>query len=254
MLLNCHFYSPVLLRDTEIHVILPTPMEEGAPVPQDVPVLYLLHGLTDGASGWLRYSNIERYARVAGMAVVMPGVHNSFYQDMAHGERFFTYLTRELPAFIQGLFPVSRKREKTFIAGLSMGGYGAWLAALRCPELYGAAASFSGVVDIGFRVSEKPVPPGLALPDLMESCFGDFSRVAHSDRDLIHLYEKSAGRDLPRLYQSCGTADYLYEMNKNTHRALADLGAPITWREIPGKAHEWDCWDSEIRYLLEHWL
>lgn len=255
MLLNCHYRSAVLRRNTEINVILPTPEEEGAPIPREVPVLYLLHGLHGDASSWLRFSNVERYAQEAGIAVVMPGVGNSFYQDMVHGERFFTYMTQELPTFIQGLFPVSKKREDTFIAGLSMGGYGAWFLGLRCPELYSAAASLSGAVDMGFRVSIPPIPTGAPMPFFIEDCFGDITQVAGSDRDIIALYEKNAGRfSLPRLYQSCGTRDYLYSMNRRTYKKLTELGAAITWREAPGMEHEWDFWDSEIRYLLKDWL
>jgi len=254
MLLNCHYFSPVLRRNTQINVILPTPDEEGDIIPRNVPVLYLLHGLHGDAGSWLRFSNVERYAREANVAVVLPGVGNSFYQDMVHGERFFTYMTQELPAYIQGLFPVSQKREDTFVAGLSMGGYGAWLLGLSCPEQYAAAASFSGVVDMGFRVSIPPIPTGAPMPFFVEDCFGDITEVAHSHRDLIALYEKNRNRTLPRLYQSCGTKDFLYTMNCRTRDKLIELGAAITWREAPGLAHEWDFWDTEIRYLLKHWL
>ena len=255
MLLNCHYRSPVLRRNTEITVILPTPEEEGGQIPQNCKVLYLLHGLHGDASSWLRFSNIERYAQEAGIAVVMPSVLNSFYQDMVHGERFFTYMTQELPQFICGLFPVSQKREDTYIAGLSMGGYGAWFLALSRPELYSAAASLSGAVDIGFRVT-PPLASGKGpMPFFVEDCFGDITQVAHSHRDIIALYEKAADpAALPRLYQSCGTEDYHYTMNRLTNEKLTSLGARITWREEAGKEHEWDFWDSELRYLLEHWL
>ena len=151
MLLNCQFYSPVLRRNTEINVCFPTPDEETDPMRTEVPVLYLLHGMHGDATSWLYRTNISRYADKAGIAVVMPSAANSFYQDMTHGERFFTYVTEELPKFIQGLFPVSKKREDTFVAGLSMGGYGAYYIGLSCPEKFGAVASFSGALDVGFR-------------------------------------------------------------------------------------------------------
>ena len=145
MVLHCDFHSPVLRRNTHINVILPTPGETGKKVQQNMKVLYLLHGLHGDETSWLQFSNIARYADEAGIAVVIPGVGNSFYQNMAHGEDFFTYITEELYEFVQALFPVSKKREDTFIAGLSMGGYGAWYLALACPEKFSATASFSGV-------------------------------------------------------------------------------------------------------------
>lgn len=254
MLLNCHFYSPMLRRNTLVNVILPTPGEETDPVPQDVKVLYLLHGMHGDANSWLHSSNIERYANKAGIAVVMPSVNNSFYQDMVHGERFFSFMTEELPKFIQGLFPVSRKREDTFIAGLSMGGYGAYYIGLSQPEKFAAIASFSGALDVGFRytpLAVKDVP----LPFYVDDCFGDPATIAGSDRDVFRLYEDAAKKGtVPRLYQSCGTADFLYGMNVVVNRTLTKMGAEITWREAPGVDHEWDFWDSEIRWLLENWL
>ena len=149
MVLHCDFYSVVLRRNTHINVILPTPGEPGQKVQQDMKVLYLLHGLHGDESSWLHGSNISRYANEAGIAVVIPGVGNSWYQNMAHGEDFFTYITEELYEYVQALFPVSRKRKDTYIAGLSMGGYGAWYLALACPEKFAATASFSGAVDVG---------------------------------------------------------------------------------------------------------
>lgn len=257
MLLSCQFFSPVLRRNARIQVILPTPEQEGEPVKQNWKVLYLLHGLHGDESSWVRFSNIERYANDAGIAVVMPGVGNSFYQDMAHGERFFTYMTKELPAFVQGLFPVSRKREDTFLAGLSMGGYGAYFLGLRCPEQYGAVASFSGALDIGFRVTPIPQVPqqNVPMPFYAEPCFGDMTKIAGSDRDIFFLFEQAKQRNcLPRMYQSCGTRDFLYAMNIASCRHLTELGAQITWRETEGMAHEWDFWDQEIRHALKWFL
>lgn len=254
MLLSCNYYSPVLRRNTLINVILPTPGEEADPVPKDVKVLYLLHGMHGDATSWVTNANIKRYAEDAGIAVVMPSVSNSFYQDMVHGERFFTYMTEELPKFVQGLFPVSTKREDTFIAGLSMGGYGAYYIGLSRPEMFGAIASFSGAVDLGFRYSPDALKGG-PMPFYVEDCFGDPAGIVGSDRDVFVLYQRAAAKgQVPRLYQSCGTADFLYDMNREANKILTAMGAQITYREFPGVAHEWDFWDSEIRWLLENWL
>ena len=262
MLLNCQFRSAVLRRNTAITVILPTPEDLSKPICKNMKVLYLLHGLHGDESSWVRYTNVERYALEKDIAVVMPGVGNSFYQDMAHGERFYTYMTEELPKFVQGLFPVSAKREDTFIAGLSMGGYGAFFLALSRPDLYGAAASFSGAVDIAFHATPLQLPEssphsvseGAEMPFFVENCFGDFRKMRGSHRDVIALYEKMDKEQVPRLYQSCGTKDYLYGMNKLFYAKMTQLGAKIDWRETEGMAHEWDFWDMEVKYLLDHWL
>lgn len=256
MLLNCQFRSAVLRRNTAITVIIPTPEEMEKPMGKDMKVLYLLHGLHGDESSWVRYTNVERYAMEKDIVIVMPGVGNSFYQDMVHGERFYTYMTQEVPKFVQGLFPVSKKREDTFVAGLSMGGYGAFYLGLSRPDLYGAAASLSGAVDIGFRVTPVQLPEGAPMPFFAEDCFGDITKVAHSNRDVVELYinAREAGGQLPRLYQSCGTRDYLYGMNKLFYAEMTRLGAEICWRETEGMEHEWDFWDMEIRYLLDNWL
>ena len=186
---------------------------------------------------------------------MIPGVGNSFYQNMAHGEDFFTYITEELYEFVQALFPVSKKREDTFIAGLSMGGYGAWYLALACPEKFSATASFSGAVDVGFRYLPVAMNKDVPLPFYVENCFGDPTKIAGSDRDVFTLFEKAKAKGIvPRMYQSCGTADFLYAMNVAANKRLTEMGAEITWRETPGVDHVWDFWDSEIRWLLKNWL
>ncbi len=255
MVLHCDFHSPVLKRNTHINVILPTPAEPDEPMLKDMKVLYLLHGLHGDETSWLHFSNIERYANDAKIAVVIPGVGNSWYQNMAHGEDFFTYVTEELYKFVQGLFPVSKKREDTFIAGLSMGGYGAWYLALSCPEKYAATASFSGAVDVAFRYLPPAVLESAPLPFYVDNCFGDPKTIAGSDRDIFTLFEKAKAKGIvPRMYQSCGTADFLYAMNVAANRKLTEMGAEITWRETPGIDHVWDFWDSEIRWLINNWL
>ena len=107
--------------------------------------MVFLHGAYGDYSDWARLTGIERYAQAHKIAVVMPSADNSFYQDMYRGGKYLTYFTRELPDYIARLFPVSTKREDTFVAGLSMGGYGAVRVAFEMPERFGAAASLSAL-------------------------------------------------------------------------------------------------------------
>src|ERR1700749_4355240 len=156
-LLRCDYFSDVLEVGTSMTVLLPQATEEqvgvtaaasagssaGAP-----PLLYLLHGLSDDATAWQRYTSIERYATEHGLAVVMPQVGRSFYADEVHGARYWTHLTQELPDVVSSFFRVSQRREDTFVAGLSMGGYGALKWSLAHPGRFAAAASLSGAVDL----------------------------------------------------------------------------------------------------------
>src|SRR5215216_920350 len=128
--LRCDFFSETLSLSTTMTVILPQQTSTqigmtGAQREGPPPVLYLLHGLSDDDTIWLRRTSIERYVAPLGLAVVMPQVHRSFYTDEAAGGRYWTFLSEELPEIVSRFFWVSTTRADTFVAGLSMGGYGA---------------------------------------------------------------------------------------------------------------------------------
>src|SRR6187551_1522589 len=116
---DCHFFSETLALNCSAYVLLPQRPADSA---QRVlhPTLYLLHGLSDDHTIWLRRTSIERYAAARNLAVVMPAVARSFYQDMASGPRCWTFLSEELPTLCRQWFPLSEDREDNFAAGLSM--------------------------------------------------------------------------------------------------------------------------------------
>src|SRR5258705_10079650 len=128
--IRCDFFSDVLGLSTSMTVILPQRTQaqiglSGAAGAEPPPVLYLLHGLSDDDTIWLRRTSIERYVAPLGLAVIMPQLQRSFSLDEAHGNRYWTFLSDELPAIVESFFRVSHRREDTFVAGLSMGGYAA---------------------------------------------------------------------------------------------------------------------------------
>ena len=153
--IQCGFFSEVLGLSTSMNVILPQSSAgqigmEGKSFSEKHHTLYLLHGLSDDHTIWMRRTSIERYAASLGIAVVMPAVHRSFYTDMANGYNYWTFVSEELPAIARSFFPLSDAREDNFVAGLSMGGYGAFKLALRCPDKFAAAASLSGALADAF--------------------------------------------------------------------------------------------------------
>ncbi len=255
-LIHCHFFSEVLGLSSAMMVILPQPTPSqigmaGVARGDRHPTLWLLHGLSDDHTIWQRRTSIERYVAPLGLAVVMPAVHRSFYTDMAQGYRYWTFIREELPAIARSFFPLSDAREDNFVAGLSMGGYGAFKLALSHPDRYAAAASLSGALDIVRTVHNHHGDE--AWQREMRMVFGDLDKVAGSPNDLFWLAEQVAkGPVQPRLYQCCGTEDFLYQDNLAFRdRALA-LGLDLTYEEGPGE-HEWGYWDRMIQRVLE-WL
>lgn len=233
-----------------LNIILPDPGAMlNSPV-RERKVLYLLHGLSDDASAWQRYSSIETYANAYGLVVVMPSVGRSFYTDQPNGQAYFSYLVDELPQYLSDVFHLSPKRKDTFIAGLSMGGYGTFKAAFLRPELYAAAASFSGVLSLGILKNaedERQVE--------FSYLFGDLSKLPGSKHDPAFWLENAVKNklDLPKLYAACGKQDDLYPLNAYFHQACQKVGIPITYREAEGK-HDWFFWDIHIRWFLNEIL
>jgi putative tributyrin esterase len=251
--LRCDFFSEALSLSTSMTVILPQRTTtqigmsgsagDGAP-----PVLYLLHGLSDDDTTWVRRTSIERYVAPLGLAVVMPQVHRSFYTDQAYGGRYWTFLTEELPALVATLFRVSERREDTFVAGLSMGGYGAVKWALRQPERFAAAASMSGTLHVAGLRTGRVRPED---PRLLARVFGR-REVTGGPDDLIWLLGQQDLSNLPELYVCCGTEDDLLEDTILFRDACANARVPVTTSFDPGE-HEWGYWDAKIQEVLG-WL
>lgn len=243
-LIQCSFQSDALGSPATIEVILPEPARKS------YPVLYLLHGLLDDHTTWLRQTSIERYVQPLGLAVVMPSVLRGFYTDMAAGPRYWTFVKDEVPALVRSLFPISPRRKDTFVAGLSMGGYGAFKLALAHPERYAAAASLSGALDL---VSELPLLDKVERNE-WKALFGNLKKLAGSANDLTFLAQQLAASRArrPLLFQCCGVDDFLYDQNLRFRDLLHELRINLTYEEGPG-AHDWAYWDMMIQRVLE-WL
>jgi len=252
-LIRCDFFSEALALGTSMTVLLPQAADgqvgvAGATGGGPPPVLYLLHGLTDDNTAWTRYTSIDRYAEEKGLAVVMPQVHRSFYADEAYGGRFWTFLSEELPQVVDGFFRVSTRPADTFVAGLSMGGYGAFKWALRQPGRFAAAAGLSGALDVAYMQQSDQRPH---IRELMPRVFGD-RVVADGPDDLMHLVATADPAALPRLMLRCGTEDRLLPHNERFVRACAERGVELDSDFGPGD-HDWAYWDREIRTVLD-WL
>jgi len=239
--INCDFTSDVLGMGMSMSVILPQSAYSNR---DKLPVLYLLHGLSDDHTIWSRRTSIERYAEERGLAVVMPNAHRSFFVDMDTGENYFSYIADEVPEIARKFFNLSEKRADNFVAGLSMGGYGAFKLALTYPERYAAGASLSGAL-------------GMALPFIgeqnMNLIYGNQSPIGGVN-DLSYLAGKLKNYDgeIPALYQCCGTEDFLYDENIMFRDCASDIGLNLLYQEGTG-THEWGYWDANIKKIID-WL
>ncbi len=254
--MQCHCHSDVLGVATTFWAISPQATHSQIGMSSAAgqgkhPTLYLLHGMSDDHTGWMRRTSIERYATEHGLAVIMPNVQRSFYADMVHGYRYWSFISDELIRLAESFFPLSRRREQRFVAGLSMGGYGAFKLALRRPELFAAAASLSGALDVASLTSDLNSEH---LKRDMEFAFGDLDAIEGSENDLLHLAARLADSQGPRpkLYQWCGTEDFLYRGNLAFRERALGLGLDLTYEDAAGD-HAWTHWDRQIRRVLE-WL
>lgn len=257
-LLHCNFMSRSLGRPVPIQLVLPTDKMAGpqGQAPQGpFKTLYLLHGIFGDETDWVCGTRLQSWAQDRNLAVVMPAGENSFYVDNPRASRLYgTYIGKELVDFTRRTFPLSAKREDTFIGGLSMGGFGAIVNGLQNPETFGAVCALSSALILDSMMENKEYTDFLMTnKGYYESVFGDLDQVRGSDMDYDALAEKVAKEPVkPRFYMACGTEDGLIGVNRAFRDHLQGLGFDVTYEEGPG-VHDWYFWDKYILKVME-WL
>lgn len=234
------YFSKALEKATAATVLLPEGPQKGP-----FPVLYLLHGLSDDHSAWMRWTSIERYVRSLPLIVVMPDSGRGFYSDAEEGFAYETAIARDLVGYVDTMFRTNPTRNGRALAGLSMGGYGAAKFALKFPDMFCGAVSLSGAMGFGHRA--------FALP-LEQPWHKEFARVVGTDpvggpNDLYALAKALAPEQRPALRIDCGTEDFLLEDNRAFHAFLTEIGYGHEYVENPG-AHEWSYWDRHIQEAI----
>lgn len=214
-------------------------------------VITLLHGLSNNSSSWMHFSAACRYAADNGYILVAPSADNSFYADMVFGPPFYTALTQWLPAQLSAIFKIPTAREINFLAGLSMGGYGALQMGLRNPGRYAAIGSFSGVVDMAYSLEHHDDP---YVRPIMESILGP-ERKLPDEYNIFRLAERVAAlpeAERPRIFCTCGAQDDFFEINKQNRRLarhLESLGLDCLCQKWDG-VHEWNFWDRSLAEFI----
>lgn len=257
---NFSFASKFLAWEPEVSVLLPSRRLAHSTGKQiweldgKFKTLYLLHGMGDNHTQWSRMTNVEWFCEKYEIAVVMPAVGVSFYSDMTYGQKYWSYLSIELPRYMRAIFPLSDKREDNFAAGLSMGGYGAYKLALSCPEQFCAAASLSGALDLAGQMAQAKEDPSDSFYSAMINNFGSLNGLKDTPNDLFWLVKRNLqeGRPMPALFQSVGTEDFLYRCNQNFRKFAAEQKVELFYEEGPG-VHDWAYWQDRLPEVFR-WL
>ena len=252
-----NYHSDALGMGVSVNVILPETAKTLIGMKSEgegtYKTLYLLHGLSDDHTIWMRRTSIERYAAEYGIAVVMPSVTRSWYTDTAYGAKYFTFVSRELPNVCQGFFRgMSQKREDNLIAGLSMGGYGAVKVALSCPERFGSCASLSGTLDIADTTRNRPMDEWSGIFGYDMQSVGELKGTQH---DLFALAQNlvASGRPFPKTYIWCGENDHNLTYSARFAQLLSALNVEHQYEASEGD-HSWKWWDLHIQDALRYLL
>ena len=264
MVVNC--FSEALKRNVTFHAVLPVDKRsfDGAGPRDDRPMktLYLLHGVYEDGSKWLNHTRVALWAQDWNLAVIMPSGENKFYCDNpASNDNFAQFVGDDLVKLTRRLFNLSHKREDTFVAGQSMGGYGALMAAFRYPEVFGYVGAFGSALildnppldDRGSRMfSDGGKGAPITRTRFYESVFGPLKDLPRED-DYWRMAEDCARKGtMPSIFMSCGTSDALLEPNRKYRDFLQRLGTPLHYEEGEG-GHDWVFWDKSLYHFLS-WL
>ena len=239
--LTCTHHSKMLRKSMVFNAVIPESCKD------DIPVVYLLHGLSDDHTMWSRRTSAERYADKYGIALIMPNADRSFYTDMKYGGKYYSYISEELVDYTRDLFRLSHKREKNFMCGLSMGGYGALKIAMKNPDKFAAVTAFSAVADIVNQIKIAQWPQDVI------NIWGEdaVKTVEGSDDDLFTLASKLDEAEIkPRVRHYCGTEDFMYEDNIRFRKHMENLSFDYKYFEESG-GHSWDMWDKWLPAALE---
>ncbi len=247
--------STILNKDVKYTVYLPA---DYATSERTYPIVYLLHGLGDDDTGWLQFGEVNRYAdqaigsgEIPPMIIVTPDGGKDFYINSYDGKtKYEDFFIKEFIPAVEKQFRVKAEKRYRAIAGLSMGGYGTLIYALKYPELFSAAAPFSAGVFTDEELANMPqetydrVFAHLFGPSLE----GDKRLNEHyAKNSILKLIEDKPADELKkvRYWIDCGDDDFLTVGNAELHIALRKKQVPHEYRVREG-AHNWTYWRTGL--------
>lgn len=245
--------SALLGRTINYRILYPVEYQRAGKQEKRFPVIYLFHGLTGQSSNWIDRTSIALYATHYDLFIVMVEGGNGWYTDSAAvpTDKYESYILRELIPDVEKRFRVSQERGGRAVAGLSMGGYGAFKFGLKYPEMFALVASMSGALDVASWTEKELTTAGVIRDSVMHT-FGPANSPTRGDNDIHKLVrEVPAGRiaALPFFYLDCGTDDFLFKNSRDFAGLLVERKIPHEYRQLPG-SHNWPYWDRQISEIL----
>lgn len=247
--------SKILGKKVNYSIYLPPDYETSS---RSYPVVYLLHGYTDDETAWVQFGQVNTAADhgiekgdVAPTIIVMPDGGVTFYiNDFAGKVRWEDMFIEEFIPEIESKYRIRSKKEFRGISGLSMGGYGSTILAMRHPDMFAACAAFSSayrsdeemieMTQSAFnRVYSGLLGPGLEGEDRLTDHWKKYSTIYQAENMPVEELNKV------RWYIDCGDDDFLYKGNSNMHIILRDRGVNHEYRVRDG-AHNWEYWRTGI--------
>lgn len=231
--------SEAMDKNVPVIVLLP----DGYASADRLPVVYLLHGYSDNHKAWDAKGGAGAMADRYGTIIVTPdGGFDSWYFDSPVDPtyRYETFVTRELIPYIDKLYKTVADRSGRAIAGLSMGGHGALYLAIRHQDLFSAAGSMSGGVDI------RPFPNNWGMSKRLGTI--DEHPDNWERNTVINMTDRLRPDSLKIVFE-CGTDDFFLGVNRALHEKLLKEGIPHDFYERPG-GHNWAYWSNAVQYQM----
>ena len=257
-------YAKTMNRTVTLEVIAPV---EALKPGDTMAALYLLHGVQGSFINWstavhaFRLLGVNNAKRTKKLAIIMVSGDNSFYHDAPdRSANYEQFLAEELPLLTRTMLPLSAAREDTYIAGLSMGGYGALRTGLLYPQVFGFAGGLSSAL-LTQRI-ESAVDENVFFRrrEFLETVFGcGLDGIEKTEHDVMELSRRLLARaeageealQLPRLYLACGEQDGLLPLSRELHADWEKLGIKHRYEEHEGN-HEWAFWEWGLGRILEY--
>lgn len=232
-------YSNAMKKNIKAVVITP----DNYATANNLPVVYLLHGYSGNYADWItKAKGFESAADLYNMIIVCPDGNNSWYWDSPSDEKYKyeTYVSGELVKWVDSKYKTIKDRSGRGITGLSMGGHGAFYLAFKHQDVFGAAGTMSGGVDI------RPFPNNWDMSLRLGKYAEQPERwEKNTVINMLHLLSPNA----LALMIDCGTEDFFYKVNENLHQQLLYRNIPHDFVSRPG-AHNWAYWTNAVKYQL----